>query len=99
MFEDEFAVPSFKREFKKAKQKGLILKAHVGEFGTAELVRKAIEELELDQVQLGIAAADSRSVMSWLCANKIQLNICPTSNILLSRVENYSVHPIRKLYD
>jgi adenosine deaminase len=37
--------------------------------------------------------------MKWLCDNKIQLNICPTSNILLSRVENYKVHPIRKLYD
>jgi len=99
MFGDEFKVPTFKKVFRKAKEKGLILKAHVGEFGTAELVRKAVEELELDQVQHGIAAADSKSVMSWLCANKIQLNICPTSNILLSRVENYRVHPIRKLYD
>ena len=99
MFGDEFAVPTFKGVYRKAREKGLILKAHVGEFGTGDLVRKSVEELELDQVQHGIAAADSKSVMSWLCANKIQLNICPTSNILLGRVENYSVHPIRKLYD
>ncbi|WP_432663971.1 adenosine deaminase [Wukongibacter baidiensis] len=99
MFGDEFAVPNFKKIYRKAKEKGLILKAHVGEFGTAELVRRAVEELELDQVQHGIAAANSKSVMDWLCDNKIQLNICPTSNVLLSRVENYKVHPIRKLYD
>ena len=37
--------------------------------------------------------------MKWLSDNKIQLNVCPTSNVLLSRVENYKVHPIRKLYD
>ena len=31
--------------------------------------------------------------------NKIQLNICPTSNLLLGRVELISKHPIRKLFD
>ena len=70
-----------------------------GEFGTAELIREAVEELELDQVQHGITAVNSQSVMTWLCDNNIQLNICPTSNILLSRVDAYTVHPIKKLYD
>lgn len=37
--------------------------------------------------------------MKWLSRNKIQLNICPTSNIMLRVVESYSVHPIRTLYD
>jgi adenosine deaminase len=99
MFGDEFSVPIFKKIYRKAKEKGLILKAHVGEFGTAELVKESVEELELDQVQHGIAAADSQSVMNWLFDNKIQLNICPSSNIYLSRVEDYKTHPIRKLYD
>ncbi|MGH4126043.1 MAG: hypothetical protein ACREV6_24315 [Clostridium sp.] len=99
MYGDEFTIPTFKQIFRKAKAKGLILKAHVGEFGTAELVREAVGELELDQVQHGIAAANSQSVMRCLCDNKIQLNVCPTSNILLSRVESYKVHPIKKLYD
>lgn len=99
LFGDEFAVPAFKRIYRKAKDKGLILKAHVGEFGTAELVRRAAEELELDQIQHGIAAAHSHEVMRWLSDHRIQLNICPTSNILLSRVEDYRNHPIRKLFD
>lgn len=99
IFGDEFAVPAFKKIFRKAKDRGLILKAHVGEFGTAELVRQAVEELELDQIQHGIAAASSPQVMRWLSDHHIQLNICPTSNILLSRVESYQTHPIRILYD
>ncbi|GAA0384996.1 hypothetical protein [Paenibacillus motobuensis] len=99
IFGDEFAVPAFKKVFRKAKNKGLILKAHVGEFGTAELVRQSIEVLELDQIQHGIAAASSPQVMRWLSDHNIQLNICPTSNILLSRVENYQAHPIRILFD
>lgn len=37
--------------------------------------------------------------MKYLANNKIQLNICPSSNVLLSRVASYDVHPIRILYD
>ncbi|WP_339256537.1 hypothetical protein [Paenibacillus sp. FSL P2-0136] len=99
IFGDEFAVPGFKQVFRMAKQQGLILKAHVGEFGTSDLVKQAVEELELDQVQHGIAAAQSPETMKWLADHHIQLNICPTSNVLLSRVANYASHPIRKLYD
>ncbi|GFZ32994.1 adenosine deaminase family protein [Clostridium zeae] len=99
VYGNEPTIPTLKKVYRRAKEKGLILKAHVGEFGTADLVKKAVEELELDQVQHGIAAASSKSVMKWLNDNKIQLNVCPTSNVLLSRVEKYNVHPIRKLYD
>lgn len=99
IYGDESSIINFKKIFRKARNKGLILKAHLGEFGDAELVRAVTEELELDQVQHGISAANSKSVMTWLSNNKIQLNICPTSNVLLSRVKDYKEHPIRKLYD
>jgi len=98
---DEFAQPikNFKPLYRKAKEKGWLLKAHVGEWGTADDVKEAVEELELNEVQHGIAAANSPHVMNWLRDNKIQLNITPTSNVLLSRVESIEKHPIRKLYD
>ena len=82
----------------RARKEGLRLKAHVGEWGTAKDVRTAVEELELDEVQHGIAAADDESVIRFLADNKIRLNITPTSNILLGRVADMSVHPIGKLY-
>jgi len=31
--------------------------------------------------------------------NRIRLNICPTSNVLLGRVESLAEHTIRELYD
>lgn len=98
---DEFAQPikNFKGLYRKAKEKGWLLKAHVGEWGTADDVKEAVEELELDEVQHGIAAVDSPSVMNWLRDNNIQLNITPTSNVMLSRVESMTKHPIRTLYD
>lgn len=98
---DEMAQPikNFKPIYRKAKEKGIILKAHVGEWGDADSVKEAVEELELDEVQHGIAAAGSPDVMKWLADHKIQLNICPTSNVMLSRVKSFNEHPIRKLFD
>lgn len=98
IYGDEEDVLKFKTLFRKAKEKGLILKAHVGEFGSAELVQRAAYELELDQIQHGIAASNSKNIMRWLSDNKILLNVCPTSNVCLSRVNHYKVHPIKELY-
>lgn len=98
---NEFAQPirNFKPIYRCAKASGLRLKAHVGEFGTADDIMEAVEELELDEVHHGIAAAQSQQIMKWLADNRVQLNICPTSNIMLKLVDSYASHPIRKLYD
>lgn len=97
---NEFAQPikKFKPLYRKAKEYGVRLKAHVGEFGTADDVMEAVEELELDEVHHGIAAATSDFIMKWLADHKIQLNICPTSNVMLNVVDNYKDHPIKLLY-
>lgn len=85
--------------YRKAKRKGLRLRAHVGEFGTAYSVKRTCEILELDEVQHGIAAVTSNEVMCFLRDNCIQLNICPTSNVKMNIVSGYKEHPIRKLFD
>ena len=101
LYADEFAQPIgvFKPVYRAAKAKGLRLRAHAGEWGTADDVWQAVEELELDEVQHGIAAASSPQVMRFLADNKIRLNVCPTSNVMLGRVESIASHPIRKLFD
>jgi adenosine deaminase len=98
---DELAQPieAFAPLYRKAKAAGLRLKAHVGEWGTADDVRRAVEVLELDEVQHGIAAVDDADVMRFLAGNRIRLNVCPTSNLMLSRVESLAKHPVRKLFD
>jgi adenosine deaminase len=98
---DELAQPieSFKPLYRMAKNAGLRLKAHAGEWGDADSVQRAVEELELDEVQHGTAAAESRTVMRFLADNRVRLNICPTSNVMLGRVESLAAHPIRRLYD
>jgi adenosine deaminase len=98
---DEFAQPieAFAPVYQRARAAGLRLKAHVGEWGSADDVRRAVEVLELDEVQHGLAAAVSPPVMRFLADHRIRLNMCPTSNLMLGRVESLAAHPIRRLYD
>lgn len=100
LYGDEFAQPieNFIPIYKKAKNYGLRLKAHIGEWGTAYDVKKGIELLELDEVQHGITAVSSTEVVRFLINNHIRLNITPTSNIKLGRVPELKTHPIRELY-
>lgn len=100
LYGDELAQPieNFKSIYRRAKKEGLQLKAHVGEWGSAEDVRRAVEELELDEVQHGIAAIHDERVVRFLADSHIRLNITPSSNLLLGRVPGMSDHPIGRLY-
>lgn len=100
LYGDELAQPieNFIPIYKKAKEQGLRLKAHLGEWTDAKEVRSGIELLHLDEVQHGIAAATSSEVIDYLVKNKIRLNITPTSNLILNRVKSLKEHPIRTLY-
>lgn len=98
-YSNTYSLNELKSICQKARDSKLILKAHVGEFGGADEVMRYAEELELNQIQHGIAAADSPQVMKWLSRHKIQLNVCPTSNIMLKNSINYQSHQIRKLFD
>ena len=97
--DDSASVDNYKNIYRKAKENNMILKAHVGEFGNAQSIIKAVEVLNLDQVQHGINAVQSKDVMKELAERKIQLNICPSSNVLLNRTKDYNTHPIKELFD
>lgn len=91
-------VDNFVEVFKKAKAKGLLLKAHVGEFGNAESIIDVVKKLDLDEIHHGIRAIESTEVMDFLKEKQITLNICPSSNVILDNVEDYNQHPIGKLH-
>lgn len=85
--------------YRKAARYRLIRKMHVGESGSAEDVRRAVDVLELSEVHHGINAAASKDVMRFLAENQIQLNVCPSSNVMLGYAADYRNHPIRVLYE
>lgn len=100
LYGDELSQPieNFKGIYKRAKNYGIRLKAHVGEWGSAEDIIKAVETLELDEIQHGIAASHSAKTINYLLDNKIRLNIVPTSNVMLGRVSEIKEHPIKEFY-
>ena len=72
---------------------------HVGESGSADDVRKAVEMLGLDEVHHGIGAAASQDTMRFLADNHIQLNVCPSSNVMLGYANDFENHPIKALVE
>ena len=41
----------------------------------------------------------SKDVMRFLVDNKIQLNVCPSSNVMLGFAKDYKSHPIKTLVE
>ncbi|MBE5803081.1 MAG: adenosine deaminase [Clostridiales bacterium] len=85
--------------YRKAEQYHLTRKMHVGESGSAEDVRRAVEVLGLSEVHHGIHAATSDAVMRFLADHRIQLNVCPSSNVMLGYAADYKNHPVKRLYE
>ncbi len=98
-YSNKYTVKELKKICQKAKGYGMVLKAHIGEFGNPDDVMRYAEELELDEIQHGIMAAKSPQIMKWLAKHKIKLNVCPTSNVMLGNCESYKTHPFRILFD
>lgn len=85
--------------YKLADKHNLKLKAHVGEFGPADGVKRAVKKLNLQAVQHGVSAAQDGEVMKLLARKKIPLNICPSSNLALGVIGDIKRHPIRRLFE
>ena len=90
---------NFQELFQYAKTKKLKTKVHIGEFSGHKTIEKAIELLELDEIQHGIQAAESDDTMHMIAERGIRMNVCPQSNIALGAAADLYSHPIRKLYD
>jgi adenosine deaminase len=85
--------------YRKAGNKGLKRKAHVGEFGGPDSVERTLRALELDEIQHGVSATESGPLMKHLMQEQIRLNVCPSSNVALSVSKDLAHHPIRALVD
>lgn len=92
------SIENFVPIYRRAKEEGLRLKAHIGEWGTAKDVVCGVEALQLDEVQHGIAAVESEEAIQFLKGKGIRLNLTPSSNLLLGRIKEMAHHPIQRLY-
>lgn len=104
---DELSVPTaeFRPVYEQAANNGLHLLMHAGEVGGPEKIREAVELLGVERVGHGIAAARDPSLMDFLAARRIPLEVCPESNLrtgslgkqLGNPAADITQHPLPKL--
>lgn len=95
---ESLGVDAFVDVYKYAKDNGMILKCHVGEFESSKFIDEAITKLNLDEIQHGLSMVKDKNLMRKVRDHNIQVNLCPASNIALERVKEYS-YPLRILLD
>lgn len=83
----------------RAREAGLLTKAHAGEFGPAANVREAIELLGSRRIQHGVRAIEDPEVIELIKAENVTLDVCPISNVKLNVVSDLQSHPIRTFFD
>jgi adenosine deaminase len=80
-----------------AREAGLGLTTHAGEFAGPESVRQALDDLRVTRIGHGVRAAEDPALIDRLAEGGIVLEVCPGSNVALGLHANVAVHPIEKL--
>lgn len=87
----------FKVFFRMAREKGFGITIHAGECGPAQNVEYAVKELKASRIGHGLAAAKNPNLLSLIAESNLMLEICPTSNEILSLVSRINELPLRLL--
>ncbi|ABD13804.1 adenosine deaminase [Frankia sp. CcI156] len=87
----------FMAAFRIARDGGLLSTPHAGELDGPASVRGAIETLDADRLQHGIRAMEDPRLVDTLLERGTCLDVCPTSNLLLSVVPSMAEHPLPAL--
>lgn len=82
-----------------AREAGLHLTAHAGEWGGARSVREAVEDLRVSRIGHGVHAVDDPALVETLAELGVVLEVCPGSNVALGVYPRWPAHPIVRLRD
>ncbi|MEM8581167.1 MAG: adenosine deaminase [Pseudomonadota bacterium] len=80
-----------------AREAGLRLTTHAGEWGGPSSVLEAIEDLGVERVGHGVRAIEDPVLVEMLAERGVVLEVCPGSNIALGLYSELSAHPIDRL--
>ena len=87
----------FAYAFDQAREAGLRLTTHAGEFGGPESIWEAIRDLNVDRIGHGVRAIEDPALVRELAARQITLEVCPGSNVALGLYKGFAAHPIARL--
>jgi len=97
--EAEFPSQPFYGLFKEAKQAGLHVTIHAGEWGPASNVREAIDELGAERIGHGVRVLEDQSIVDMARERGITFEVCVTSNYQSGVVKSLDTHPLMNMLD
>ena len=87
----------FAGAFRIARDGGLLSTPHAGELAGPQSVIDALDLLGAHRIQHGIRAIEDPALLQRLADSGVCLDVCPTSNVLLSVVPSLAQHPLPAL--
>lgn len=97
--EAQFPAEPFISIFREAKQAGLKVAIHAGEWGGADNVRQAIEQFNTDRIGHGVRVMEDDYTISLARERQTCFEVCITSNHQTGVVKELTDHPLKKMID
>lgn len=97
--EAEFPTKPFHGIFKEARQTGLHVTIHAGEWGPAQHIREAIEDLGTERIGHGVRVLEDENVTALARERQTAFEVCITSNYQSGVVEKLEEHPLMKMFE
>jgi adenosine deaminase len=97
--EAEFKTEPFYGIFKEAKQSGLHVTIHAGEWGPAGNVKEAIEEIGADRIGHGVRVLEDHDILTMVHERGTAFEVCVTSNYQSGVVKSLDTHPLMMMLD
>jgi adenosine deaminase len=89
----------FRYAFDMAREAGLRLTAHAGEWGGPQSVRDALADLNPERIGHGVRAIEDMALVEELAERGVVLEVCPGSNVALGIYPSFRAHPVGVLFD
>jgi adenosine deaminase len=97
--EAEFSTEPFYGVIKEARQSGLHVTIHAGEWGPATNVKEAIEELGAERVGHGVRVIEDVNVVALARERGTAFEVCVTSNYQSGVVGSLDTHPLMAMLE
>lgn len=97
--EAEFKSEPFYGIFREAKQAGLHITIHAGEWGPAANIREAIEQLGAERIGHGVRVLEDDSVTALARERGTPFEVCMTSNHQSGVVPAPEMHPLSRMLE
>lgn len=97
--EQNYPPALFSRALGLAREAGLGVTVHAGEFSGPASIWTAVYQLGAQRIGHGIRAVEDPELLAYLRDHHITLEICPTSNVRLGLCSSLAAHPLKRLLE